>query len=185
MWRKKRSDTSQATDPEPKNVQTNEPPKPPPMSWEGTTKKSADAVHPIGTTADGVTTRLGSTLHVKGEISGNEDLLIDGSVEGLVQLGERKLTVGTTAKVAADIFAGAVVVYGNVKGNVRAKERIEIKKDGSVAADLTTPQIMIEDGAYFRGSIEIERSAEKEAGKDASARTASAAKAAAAGTNSI
>jgi cytoskeletal protein CcmA (bactofilin family) len=104
-------------------------------------------------------------MHVKGNISGNEDLHIDGTVEGLVLLDERKLTVGMMAKVTADIVAGEVVVYGSVKGKVRARGRIEIKKDGSVDGDLTTAQIMIEDGAYFKGSIEIERSTEKEGDK--------------------
>ncbi len=88
--------------------------------------------------------------------------MIDGSVEGLIQLDERKLTVGATAKLTADIIAREVVVYGSVKGNLRAKDRIEIKKDGSVNGDLTTARISIEDGAYFKGSIEIDKSAEKE-----------------------
>jgi cytoskeletal protein CcmA (bactofilin family) len=98
-------------------------------------------------------------LHVKGEISGNEDLHIDGSVEGQIQLGDRKLTVGASAKLTADVVAREVVVYGSVKGNLRARDRIEIKKDGSVVGDLTTARIMIEDGAYFKGSIEIDRTA--------------------------
>src|SRR5437660_6808628 len=109
---------------------------------------------------------LGSSLHVKGDISGTEDLLIDGSVEGLIQLDERKLTVGATAKLTADINARDVVVYGYVKGNVRAKGRIEIRKDGSIIGNLTTAQIMIEDGADFKGSIEIDRSAKKEDDKN-------------------
>ena len=125
---------------------------------------STDAMSPLGATADRATARLGPSLHVKGEISGNEDLLIEGSVEGLVQLDERKLTVGATAKLTADIIAREVVVYGTVKGNLRAKDRIEIKKDGSVNGDLTTARIMIEDGAYFKGSIEIDKSGEKESG---------------------
>ncbi|HEX8837787.1 MAG TPA: polymer-forming cytoskeletal protein [Candidatus Acidoferrum sp.] len=125
---------------------------------------STDAMRPLGGTADRGTARLGSSLYVKGEISGNEDLLIDGSVEGLVQLDERKLTVGATAKVTADIIAREVVVYGTVKGNLRAKDRIEIKKDGSVNGDLTTARIMIEDGAYFKGSIEIDKAEQKESG---------------------
>jgi cytoskeletal protein CcmA (bactofilin family) len=111
---------------------------------------------------------------VKGAITGTEDLLIDGSVEGLIQLDERKLTVGTTAKITADINARDVVVYGYVKGNVRATGRIEIKKDGSVIGNLTTAQILIEDGADFRGTIEIDRSATKEGDKNASLRAASA-----------
>ena len=136
---------------------------------------STDAMRPLGLTADRGTARLGSTLQVKGEISGNIDLLIDGSVEGLVQLDERRLTIGATAKVTADIIAREVVVYGTVKGNLRAKDRIEIKKDGSVDGDLTTAQIMIEDGAYFKGSIEIEKSTEKEHGGQAFTKTSPAA----------
>lgn len=108
--------------------------------------------------SSGAAARLGASLHVKGEITGNEDLCIDGSVEGLVHLDDRKLTVGASAKVTADIIAREVVVYGNVKGNLRARDRIEIKKDGSVVGDLTTARIMIEDGAYFKGSIEIDKS---------------------------
>ena len=120
---------------------------------------STDAMRPLSTTPSGSTARLGASLHVKGEISGNEDLHIDGSVEGLVQLDDRKLTVGASAKLTADVVAREVVVYGSVKGNLRARDRIEIKKDGSVVGDLTTARIMIEDGAYFKGSIEIDRTA--------------------------
>ena len=114
-----------------------------------------DSTYPA--TTSGSTARLGASLHIKGEITGNEDLQIDGSVEGLVQLEDRKLTIGASARVTADIIAREVAVYGNVKGNLRARDRIEIKKDGSVVGDLTTARIMIEDGAYFKGSIEIDR----------------------------
>src|SRR6202166_4173673 len=172
MWGNKKPNTPQAAASEPNNLQTNQPPKPALSSWEGTTKKSTDAMRRTGATADCATAWLGSSLHVKGEITGNEDLQIDGSVEGLVQLDERKLTVGSTSKVTADIIAREVVVFGNVKGNVRAKDRIEIKKDGSVIGDLTTSRIMIEDGAYFKGSIEIDRAAEKETGRSAFAKPA-------------
>ena len=131
-------------------------------------------MRPLGATADRAMARLGPSLHIKGEISGNEDLLIEGSIEGLVQLDERKLTIGATAKVTADIIAREVVVYGSVKGNLRAKDRIEIKKDGSVNGDLTTARIMIEDGAYFKGSIEIDKSSEKDSGHNAFSKNASA-----------
>jgi cytoskeletal protein CcmA (bactofilin family) len=169
MWSQKKRDTPQAAAPEPKNLLTN--------------KKSTDAMRPLDATAVRATGWLGSSLRVKGTITGTEDLLIDGSVEGLIQLDERKLTVGTTAKLTADINARDVVVYGYVKGNVRAKGRIEIKKDGSVIGNLTTAQILIEDGADFRGTIEIDRSATKEADKNVSLRAASAA--AGAGPKSI
>lgn len=116
------------------------------------------------TPGSGGTARLGASLHVKGEITGNEDLSIDGTVEGLVHLEDRKLTIGGSARVTADVIAREVVVYGNVKGNLRARDRIEIKKDGSVVGDLTTARIMIEDGAYFKGSIEIDKAGEATGG---------------------
>jgi cytoskeletal protein CcmA (bactofilin family) len=169
MWSNKRPDTPQAAQPEPKNLYSNEPPRPASATWEGTSTMSTDAMRPLGGT-ERAGARLGSSLHVKGEISGNEDLLIDGTVEGLITLDERKLTVGASAKVTADIIAREVVVYGTVKGNLRAKDRIEIKKDGSVNGDLTTARIMIEDGAYFKGSIEIDKTADKETSANAFSR---------------
>src|SRR3989442_15927239 len=181
MWDHKKPDMPQAADPEPKNLQTNQPPKPAPGCLEGITKTGKDSVGPPEATAYGATARLGSSLHVKGEISGNEDLYMEGTVEGLVHLDERKLTVGATAKLTADVIAGEVIVYGSVKGNVRGKGKIEIKKEGSVNGDLTTAQIIIEDGAYFKGSIEIEKSAEKAGDKNVFSQTASASATPAAG----
>ena len=158
MWGDKKPET-----PQPITTKAPERPalvaKPTSVKTEEKTAMSTDAMRPLSTTPSGSTARLGASLHVKGEISGNEDLHIDGSVEGLVQLGDRKLTVGASAKLTADVVAREVVVYGSVKGNLRARDRIEIKKDGSVVGDLTTARIMIEDGAYFKGSIEIDRTA--------------------------
>ena len=136
--------------------------------------KSTDAPRPLEAPMERTTGWLGASLRVKGEISGTEDLLIDGLVEGLIQLDGRKLTVGKTAKLTADVSARDVVVYGYVKGNVHAKGRIEIKKDGYVIGDLTTAQIMIEEGADFKGTIEIDRGAPKESDKNVSARAAAA-----------
>jgi cytoskeletal protein CcmA (bactofilin family) len=164
MWKK--PDRPQVAFPEPKSSQVNQPIKPAPAIGERTTKMNKDASRPTVETADRATSRLAASLHVKGEISGNEDLYIDGTVEGLVHLDAQKLTIAATAKLTADVIAGEVIVYGSVKGNVQAKGKIEIKKDGSVNGDLTTAQIVIEDGAHFKGSIEIERSAEKEAAKN-------------------
>ena len=137
--------------------------------------KSTDAPRPLEAPMERTTGWLGASLRVKGEISGTEDLLIDGSVEGQIQLEDRRLTVGKTAKLAADINARDVIVYGYVKGNVHAKGRIEIKKDGYVVGNLTTAQIMIEEGADFKGTIEIDRSVPKETDKNTSARAAAAA----------
>jgi len=157
MWGDKKTET-----PQPTTAKAPAPPapvaKPASAHTEGTSM-STDAMRPLSTSPSGSTARLGASLHVKGEISGNEDLHIDGSVEGLIQLEDRKLTVGASAKLTADVVVREAVVYGSVKGNLRARDRIEIKKDGSVIGDLTTARIMIEDGAYFKGSIEIDRSA--------------------------
>ena len=157
MWGNKKQEAS-----EPATVKAPEPPAP---VWKPTavkTKETAtntDDIRPLNTTPSGSTARLGASLHVKGEISGNEDLHIDGSVEGLIQLEDHKLTVGASAKLTADVMAHEVVIYGSTKGNLRARDCIEIKKDASVVGDLTTTRIMIEDGAYFKGSIEIDRTA--------------------------
>lgn len=138
--------------------------------------KSTEAARPGDATPDRTTTGwLGASLRVKGEITGTEDLLIDGAVEGSIQLEDRKLTVGKTAKVNADIDARDVLVYGYVKGNVHAKGRVEIKKDGYIVGNLTTAQIMIEDGADFKGTIEIDRGTPKEADKNSPPRAAAAA----------
>src|SRR6202166_2397508 len=157
MWGNKKPET-----PQPTTANAPEQPAPVAKPASATTEAktmSTDAMRPLTTSPAGSTARLGPSLHVKGEISGNEDLHVDGSVEGLIQLEDRKLTVGASAKLTADVVAREVVVYGSVKGNLRARDRIEIKKDGSVIGALTTARIMIEDGAYFKGSIEIDRTA--------------------------
>ena len=161
MWSKKNQAVPLAAAPEPKDAVTR--------------MKSPDAMRALDKTGDRTDGWLGSSLLVKGDISGTEDLLIDGAVEGLIQLDGRKLTVGTTAKLTADINARDVVVYGDVKGNVHATGKIEIKRGGAVNGNLTTAQILIEDGADFRGSIDIDRGTEKEAGKSGPSRSAAAA----------
>jgi cytoskeletal protein CcmA (bactofilin family) len=160
MWSTKKPDTPETGALEPKSSLTD--------------RKSNDTMRPLDSITDRPTGWLGASLHIKGDITGTEDLVIDGSVEGMIELDERKLTVGTTAKLTADINARDVVVHGYVKGNVHAKGRIEIRKDGSVIGNLTTAQIMIEDGADFKGSIEIDRSATKQTDKNVSPRSASA-----------
>jgi cytoskeletal protein CcmA (bactofilin family) len=100
---------------------------------------------------------LGSTIVVKGEISGDEDLQIDGKIEGPISLQGHRLTIGRSAQLSSQALAREVIVYGKATGNLRASDRVEIKKDGEVTGDITTARISIEDGAYFKGRIEIER----------------------------
>jgi cytoskeletal protein CcmA (bactofilin family) len=101
--------------------------------------------------------QLGRSLVVKGDLSGNEDLVISGQFEGTVNLQGRCLTVGPEGKVTADIQAARVVIHGSVHGNISVRERVEIYKTGQVVGDLIAPGISIEDGAYFKGKIEILR----------------------------
>jgi cytoskeletal protein CcmA (bactofilin family) len=100
--------------------------------------------------------RLGSSLQIKGHITGTEDLQIDGKVEGSITLRGHQLTVGSTAQLNSEIHAGEVVVYGKVVGNVHARDRVDVKTDGSVIGDISTARISIEDGAHFKGRIEID-----------------------------
>ena len=107
--------------------------------------------------------RLGSSLQIKGEITGSEDLQIDGIVEGPISLGGHELTVGSTAQLNSEICGGEVVVYGKVVGNVHARGRVEITKDGSITGDIACARISIEDGAHFKGRIEIDPARSKAA----------------------
>jgi len=107
--------------------------------------------------------RLGSSLQIKGEITGSEDLQIDGIVEGPISLDGHELTLGSTAQLNSEIRAAEVVVYGKVVGNVHARGRVEITKDGSITGDIACARISIEDGAYFKGRIEIDPARSKAA----------------------
>jgi cytoskeletal protein CcmA (bactofilin family) len=99
---------------------------------------------------------IGPSLTIKGQITGGEDLQIEGKVEGPISLLEHELTVGPNAQLNSEIEAGAVIVYGKVVGNVQARNRVDIKKDGSVIGDVSTARISIEDGAHFKGRIDID-----------------------------
>jgi cytoskeletal protein CcmA (bactofilin family) len=100
---------------------------------------------------------IGSNLEIKGIITGKEDLQIDGKVDGPISLQGQRLTVGRTGRVNSEVAAQEVIVYGNITGNLTARDRVEIKKDASVTGDIATARIGIEDGAHFKGRIEIDR----------------------------
>ena len=100
--------------------------------------------------------RLGAGLQIKGHITGTEDLQIDGKVDGPITLRGHALTVGPNAQLNSEVHAGEVVVYGKVVGNVHARDRVDVKTDGSVIGDISTARISIEDGAHFKGRIEID-----------------------------
>src|SRR5262245_17643837 len=100
---------------------------------------------------------LGKSVIVKGQIFSREDLTIDGEIEGTVELQEHRLTVGPNGKVMAAIKAREICIIGTVNGNVEASDKIDIRKDAKLVGDIRTARIVIEDGAYFKGNIDIIR----------------------------
>jgi cytoskeletal protein CcmA (bactofilin family) len=100
---------------------------------------------------------LGQSIHIKGELSGNEDLTIDGRVDGKIHLAEHNLTIGANGRITAEIQAKAVIVVGEVVGNITASDRVELAPSGSVQGDLRAPRVALADGSRFKGSIDMDR----------------------------
>ena len=117
---------------------------------------------------------IGKSVMIKGQIFSREDLTIDGEIDGSVELHEHRLTVGPNGKLQAGVKAREVVVLGTIHGNVEASDKIDIRKDAKLVGDIKTTRIVIEDGAYFKGSIDIVRPEVKPAAQPA-ARPAAAA----------
>lgn len=115
---------------------------------------------PLSSGSSGAAT-IGKAVMVKGQIFSREDLVIDGEVEGTVEAQEHRVTVGPNGKVHAGVKAREIVVQGSIQGNVEAADKIDIKKDARLVGDIKTARIVIEDGAYFKGSIDITRSEAK------------------------
>jgi cytoskeletal protein CcmA (bactofilin family) len=101
---------------------------------------------------------IGKSLQIKGEVIGSESLYIDGNIEGTINLPDCRVTVSRDALVAANITAREVVVLGKVSGNVYATERVDIRSEGSLTGDVTTGRITIDEGAFFKGGIDIRKS---------------------------
>ncbi|MBM3738853.1 MAG: polymer-forming cytoskeletal protein [Acidobacteria bacterium] len=104
---------------------------------------------------------VGKSVVIKGQLYSREDLYIDGEVEGTVDMPESRLTVGPNGKVVAGIKAREIVVVGTIHGNVEVGDKIEIRKDAKLVGDIRTVRLVIEDGAYFKGSIDIQRNEPK------------------------
>lgn len=100
---------------------------------------------------------IGKSVLIKGELSGSEDLYLDGEVEGRIELRGHALTVGPNGRVRANIQASQAIVHGKVEGNIVAAERVDLKKSASVTGDIATARIIVEDGAFFKGGIDIQR----------------------------
>jgi cytoskeletal protein CcmA (bactofilin family) len=117
---------------------------------------------------------IGKSVIIRGELSGSEDLYLDGEVEGNISLMEHNLIVGPNGRVRANITAKDVVVHGKVDGNIEGRERVELKKSAVLAGDISTQRIVIEDGAFFKGSIDIHKESGKSEAKREMAAAASA-----------
>jgi cytoskeletal protein CcmA (bactofilin family) len=113
--------------------------------------------------AQGANVNIGKSVVIKGELSGSEDLTIEGHVEGRIELKENVLTIGPNARIKAEVFAKTVIVQGEVAGNVTATEKVDIRDNGSVDGDITSPRVAIAEGAHFRGSVDMQRTTAKPA----------------------
>ena len=100
---------------------------------------------------------IGKSVVIKGELNGSEDLTIEGHVEGTIQLREHVLTIGPNGRIKAQVFAKAVIVLGEVTGNVTASDKVDIRDNGSVDGDIVAPRVAIAEGAHFRGSVDMQR----------------------------
>ena len=148
MWNKQKDEP--ITRPQPEPIRPSAPPPPAPQS------QSFSAPAPAARSAASQTAAIGPSMSVKGEIRAREELLVDGDVEGLLE-SQSLLTVGPNGKVRANIKAREVVIFGSVRGDVEVTEKIAIREQGSLIGNIKSAGISIDDGAYFKGSIDIIR----------------------------
>jgi cytoskeletal protein CcmA (bactofilin family) len=123
---------------------------------------------------------IGKSVIIKGELTGSEDLMIEGQVEGTIQLRDHVLTIGPNGRIKAQVFVKSLIVLGDVTGNVTATEKVEIRDNGSVDGDIISPRVAIAEGAHFRGSVDMQKKgtptkADAKAGSPAASASASAA----------
>jgi cytoskeletal protein CcmA (bactofilin family) len=147
------------------------PTAPPPVVHQSTTPRvePVQSVQPVQQEKANV--NIGKSVIIKGELSGSEDLTIEGQVEGKIELRQNVLTIGPNAKIKAQVLAKAVIVLGEVNGNVTASEKVDIRDNGSVDGDIAAPRVAIAEGAHFRGSIDMQQAkgGEKHEAKPAAA----------------
>lgn len=155
MWKPNPAGPIQPSTPEPTR-----PSIPAPTIFESSSPRPATAAVSSPVVPNGEQATIGKSLVVKGEVSGSESLYIDGRVEGTINLPGNRVTVGRNGQVAANILAREVVVLGKVKGNVNASDRVDIRSEGSLTGDVSAARISIEDGAYFKGGIDIRKPGE-------------------------
>jgi len=147
MRHKPENETS-STPPSAQTVSTPPPPAP--------RQQSQPASHREPAPSSGRAVNIGPSVHIKGTLSGREDLTVDGRVEGKITLRDHVLTIGANGHIEAELQAKAIVVHGKVVGNVIAEHRVEVAASGTVNGDIRAPRVSIADGAMFRGSIDMD-----------------------------
>lgn len=155
----------------------NEPVRPtPPLPPSFEPSRAATSAPAIQSNAGGgEQAMIGKSLIIKGEVTGSESLFIDGRVEGSINLPNNRVTIGRNGNVAANIAAREVVVLGKVRGNLNASDRVDIRNEGSLTGDVSALRISIEDGAFFKGGIDIRKSGNEKADAKPTAAVPSAA----------
>jgi len=126
---------------------------------------------------------IGKSVIIKGELSGSEDLYVEGQVEGKIELHDNSLTIGPNGQVRANVSGKGVIVQGKLEGNINASERAELKKSAIAVGDIVTRRLAMEDGAYFKGKIDVQREIGKPSVSAASAASSGVAAAAGTGTS--
>ena len=119
----------------------------------------------MSTPASGELAQIGKSVVIKGELSGSEDLYVDGRVEGSIALKGNRLTIGPNGEVVASVEALGGVVEGKLKGDVQAGERVELRKSAVVTGDITAQRISVEEGAHVQGKIDVQGTEAKAAAK--------------------
>jgi cytoskeletal protein CcmA (bactofilin family) len=153
MWKP----TNQPTTTTPGRPGTPEPEQPRTATPTPAAPAMAEAPRPVSATSTADQATIGKSLVIKGEVTGSESLYIDGRVEGSINLAGNRVTVGRNGVVAANINAREIVVLGKVRGNLTASDRVDIRSDGSLTGDVVAARISIEDGAFFKGGIDIRK----------------------------
>jgi cytoskeletal protein CcmA (bactofilin family) len=139
------------------NTSPNLNPEPPSRPAPVSTPVAEPVNRPAVASSNNEQATIGKGLYVKGEITGSESLFIDGKIEGSINLPGNRVTVGRNGQVTANVTAREVVILGKIRGNVNASDRVDIRAEGSLAGDVAAARISIEDGAYFKGGIDIRK----------------------------